>query len=149
MVCGLSGTLFLNTMRSKWGKVFVWCPFIFTCKNLPIPLFQLIPVESFTHLCNDLSTDMCGKSVCLWRVREVADPSSKWHNMLKLRQCREHWWIIIWQTSKVLFFTHPVQSINTLLAALSVSGSPPFLSLPWRLASNDKNSKAVWKSGTL
>lgn len=48
-----------------------------TCKNFLIPLFQLIPVKGFTHLRDDFSADVRGKGVCLWRVREVADPATK------------------------------------------------------------------------
>lgn len=49
----------------------------FTCKNLLSSFFKFVPVKSFTHLCNDLCTDVCWKSMRLWRVREVADPSPK------------------------------------------------------------------------
>lgn len=48
-----------------------------TCKNFLIPLFQLIPVKGFTHLRDDFSADVCGKGVCLWWVREIADPATK------------------------------------------------------------------------
>ena len=64
---------------SKWEKKFdIWVKWVFsfTCESLLISFFKLIPVKSFTHLRNYLSADVCGKSVCLWRVREVADPSS-------------------------------------------------------------------------
>lgn len=49
----------------------------FTCKNLLISFFQLVQVKGFTHLRNNRSADVCGQSVCLWRVREVADPSPR------------------------------------------------------------------------
>lgn len=48
-----------------------------TSKNLLIPFLQLIPVKGFTHLCDNFSADVCGKSVCLWGVCEVADPATK------------------------------------------------------------------------
>ena len=77
-----------SSLRKKWFYVILvkW-PIIFTCKHLLVSFLQLIPVKSFTHLCNNLSTDVCGKSVRLWRVREVADPSSKLQNKLKLTKC--------------------------------------------------------------
>lgn len=50
-----------------------------TGKNLPVPLLQLIPVEGFSHLCDNFSADVRGKSVCLRRVCKVADPAAKQH----------------------------------------------------------------------
>lgn len=48
-----------------------------TRKNLLIPFLQLIPVKGFTHLRDDFSADVCGKGVCLRRVRKVANPATK------------------------------------------------------------------------
>lgn len=48
-----------------------------TSKNLLIPLLQLIPIEGFTHLCDNFSADVRRKSVRLWGVCKVADPATE------------------------------------------------------------------------
>lgn len=54
----------------------VFCLLFFTCKNLLISFLQFFPVKGFSHLGNDLRTDVSGKCVRLWRVCEVAYPSA-------------------------------------------------------------------------